>query len=315
MEDIVFQIYGTFILTLAGFVLPIIVIALSAFPEGVKTLRQAYENEQKQSEKNLSEELEKQKTGEGVDYDALAKNISTLKRTKEKAESRLRYLNPGYILSKSVITLGVSVISFLLSLTFYSAPYYVPHALFVLSFISILWAIVIFFNSIEIIIEASFSVQNTQRTTNEKIIELLTTLVDNTDQDATSLFIDQKDIRVFFRGEEVVPKKEYSFSVGNKHEISISLKNLSAYMLKTAELGFTFPPEFLVEGISALSIYTGNTEKIVRFKHDYLQSNVNQIEGDLEITFLKTGIFDVSTFVKGENLKNKNTKFKIRVVE
>lgn len=62
MEDIIFQIYGTFILTLAGFVLPIIAIALSTLPDGVRALKQIYENEQKQSEKNLSDELEKQKS-------------------------------------------------------------------------------------------------------------------------------------------------------------------------------------------------------------------------------------------------------------
>lgn len=313
MEDIIFQIYGTFVLTLAGFVLPLIAIALSAFPEGVKTLKQAYENEQKQSEKNLTEELKKQQEGKGVDYDVWAKNIRALKHTKQKAENKLKFLNPGYILSKSVIVVGVSMISFLLGLIFYQAPFYIPQVLFALSVISIVLAVRIFFISVEIIVEASSAVQSTQKATNEKVVELLTVLVDNTDKDSVSLFINQKDIHIFFNGEEVTPGKEYSFSVGNKHKIKVSFKNLSAYMLKTAELGFTFLPEFLIEGVS--DIYVGEKEKILRFRHDYLQSNVHQIEEDVEMTFLNKGVFNVDTFVKGENLKNKTIKFKINIVE
>ncbi len=152
-----------------------------------------------------------------------------------------------------------------------------------------------------------------QRATNEKIIELLTTLADNTKKDGLSLFIDKKDIRVSFRGEEISEDKEYTFSVGNKHKVAISLKNLSAYMLKTAELGFRFPQEFLIEGAS--DTYTDEKEKIIRFKHNYIQSNVNKIEGNIELTFLKEGVFKVGTFVKGENLKNKFINFKIKVVE
>ena len=69
MEDIIFQIYGTLILTLAGFVLPILAIAMSAFPEGIKLLKKTYENERKQTEKNLEDELKKQKSKSEVDYD------------------------------------------------------------------------------------------------------------------------------------------------------------------------------------------------------------------------------------------------------
>lgn len=315
MEDIVFQIYGTFILTLAGFVLPVIAIALSAFPEGVKALRENYENQQKQSEENLREELKKKKIGGDIDYAVLVKNIKKLKSQKEKAESRLQYLNPVNILSKSAFAIGVSAVSFLLGTIFYLSPYYVAYTLFLISVLSVVWAIVIFFNSIGIIIEASFSVQNIQRTTNEKIIELLSTIADNTNQDVASLFINPKDIEVFFHDEEVFLDKEYSFAVGKKQKIKISFTNLSSFMLKTVELGFIFPSEVLIEGKSTLNIQTSDEEKIIRFKHDHIQSKVHQQEGFIEITFLKTGIFDILAFVKGENLKRKSIEFKVKVVE
>lgn len=315
MEETIFQIYGTFILTLAGFVLPLIAIALSAFPEGVKSLRRIYENEQKQSEKNLSDELEKQKTNKEIDYDVLEKNIHTLKSTKKKARKRLLYLDPNYILSRSAIAIGFSIMSFFIGLIFYGQYLNGLIISFLISFSCLIWTVVIFFNSIGIIIEASSTVQGIRRETDEKVLELLTALVDNSKKGDLSLFVEQKNIKVFWGDEEVTANKEFILSVNNKHKVKIFLKNLSEHMLKTVELGFALPVECLVEGKSISSTYTGEKEKIIRFKHDYIHANVNQIEGDIEITFLKIGTFDVNAFVKGENLKNKTIKFKIKVVE
>ncbi len=314
METEISSFYGSFILTLAGFVLPILTISLSAFPEGVKKLRQDYENEQKQAEKNLADELQKQKLEKELDYDMLVKNIASLKSTKKRAEKSLLYLNPNYILAKSAIAIGISFLLFLIGLSFYDFRWYIPTMFFVASIIFFIWIIIIFFNSIRIIIEASSAVQSMQRTREEKIVELLATLVDNSKKGDPSLFIEHKYIHVFFHNEEVKPAKEYTFSANKKYTINISLENLSEYMLKTAELGFTFPAEFLIEGDSISSTYTGDKEKIIRFKHDHLQANVNQLEGDVSITFLKVGVFDIDTFVKGENLKNKTIKFKIKVI-
>lgn len=318
MEDIILQIYGTFILTLAGFVLPILAITISLFSEGVTALRQIYENEQKQAEGNLKDELVKKETKREneLDLDALTKNITALKLTKKRAEKRLFYLNPLNILSKSAIALGISLVTFLCSLFFYTGQYTIlPIALIAVSIGFLVWALIIFSNSIKIIIEASVAVQGIQKTSEGKIFELLTMLVDNSKHGGESLFIKHEEIKVFFDDMEISEGKEYSYSVNNKHDVKISLKNLSEYMLKTAQLGFTFPSEFLIEERANFSIYTSDKEKIVRFKHDYLQSNEHMIEGTVSLTFLKVGIFDVNTFIKGENLKNKSVKFKIKVVE
>lgn len=314
MEEIIFQIYGTLILTFTGFVLPILAIALSLFPEGVKVLKQTYENEQKQAEDNLKNELQK-KSEDRVDLDSLSKNINTLKLTKKRAGRKLFYLNPQNIISKSLIALGVSLVSFLVGLFFYMNIWIIPCTLFLISIGCFIWAMIIFANSISIIIEASSTVQGIQRKTEEKTLELLATLVDNSKNNDKSTFINHNQIKVFFKSEEVVTDKEYSFSVNNKHTIKISLKNLSEYMLKTAQLGFTFPAECIIDERDNLSIYTGEKEKIIRFNHEHLQSNEHMMEGDINITFLKVGEFNIDTFTKGENLKNKNIKFKIKVVE
>lgn len=314
MEETIFQIYGTFVLTLGGFVLPVLTVAISVFPEGIRQLREGYENEQKQADKNLQEEIEKQKVKNEVDYDVLQKNIKALKSTKSRAQRRLKYLDPKYIAYQSGAAIGISLATLLIAISLADYIIILPAFLMTVSIGCLVWSLYVFSNSISIIIEASSAVQTIQRTNQEKILELLTEIADNSKNGNDSLFIDPKKIEVIFNNEKIVDGKEYIFSTNNKHSIKIAFKNLSEYMLKTAELGFTFPAEFLVEGGAISSTYTGDTQKIIRFKYQYMQANVNQIVGTIDMTFLKTGTFDVDTFFKGENLKNKNIKFKIRVV-
>lgn len=315
MEEIIFQIYGTLLLTLTGFVLPLLTIALSLFPEGVKVLSQTYENERKQAEKNLEEELKK-KSGEGVDYDTLSKNIATLKVARKKAARKLFYINPSSIVSRSAVALGISLISFIATLLLINKFWLISYITAALSICSLGWALLIFRNSIGAIIEASSAVQNIRRQAEEKTLELLTALVDNSKVGDPSMFIEHKHIKVLFNKEEIIQGKEYVFSVNKEYGIQVALINQSEYMFKTAELGFILPSEFLIKETSNISsTYTEEKTKIIRFTHNYLQSNVHHIEGEVFITFLKAGVFDVSAFVKGENLKNKIIKFRIRVIE
>lgn len=314
MENLIFQIYGTLILTLAGFVLPIIVISISIFPDGVQVLKVNYKNKQKQAEKNLADELSKQKQNSETDYKILDKNISKLKSAQRTSKNRILYLNPNYILYRSSFTIASSFVSFLVGLYLYSTSLYFSHILILISVGFLAWTIAIFFNAIEIIIEASTEVQRIRKSGNEKQLELLTTLVDNSKTDELSLFIEPDDIRIYFENEVIEEAKIYIFSINKMHKVAISLENLSEYMFKTAELGFTFPTEVLIEDASNISIYNGEKEKIVRFNHDYIQSDEKFHEGGLNLTFLKTGTFDVDVFVKGENLKKKLIDFKIRVI-
>lgn len=315
MEEIVFQTYGTLLLTLLGFVLPIITIALSFFPEGVKALMENYENERRQAEKNLEEEFKK-KTEKGVDYNVLSRNIADLKKSKRRANRKLIYLTPSTIVGRSVAAIGLSLCAFLASLLYIGdSRWIIPNVLLIASILSLFWTLWIFFNSMQVIVEASSAVQDIRKRAEEKTLELLTALVDNSKKGDDSLFIPQNKVHIWFAGEEVTAGKEYTFSVNNIHPIKIALKNLSDYMLKTAELGFTFPEEFLTDGSTISSTYTGDKEKIIRFKYEYVQSNENRIAGSINMTFLKIGSFKVSTFVKGENLKNKHIAFKIKVVE
>lgn len=315
MEDIFFQIYGTFVLTLAGFVLPILAIVISLFPEGFSLLKETYRNQREQAEGNLEAEMKKKKLGKDLDYEIIEKNVATLKKEKKKAETRLLYLNPQYFLSRSVLYLGLSLTSLFISIIIYDNTFGSSILLLIISLIFLVLTIVIFSNSITIIIEASAVVQGVKRTFDEKTLELLTTLVDNSKQGDASLFINPEKIKVYFNEELLTEDSKYTFSVNNKHSIAISLNNNSDYMFKTAELGFTFPEEFLVEGERITSTYTSTKQKIIRFNHNHVQSHENMVEGDIDITILKVGTYKIDMFVKGENLKRKIIKFEITAVD
>jgi len=315
MENIIFQIYGTFILTLGGFVLPIITIAMSAFPDGVKVLKENYKNKQKQAEANLAKEIQKQKNQDKADYTLLSKNIAILKLTQKEAKRRLSYLNPGVILRKSALAVGVSLTSFLMGLYFYLQPFYIPLSLFVISIGMVVWAITIFYNAIGIIVEASTEVQLKHKVSEEKTLELLTAIADNSKKDGASLFIDQKYIKIYFENEILTEGKEYTFSVNKEHSIDVHVSNVSEFMWKTTELGFYFPEEFLIKDASTFNIFVGGKQKILRFNHDHIQSLEKMDLGKINLTFLTSGIFEVTAFTKGENLKRKTIKFKIKVVD
>ncbi|MDO8524781.1 MAG: hypothetical protein Q7R99_04120 [bacterium] len=86
MEVEIIKLFGSLVLTFIGFVLPILAILLSLFPEGVRALADKYENEKKQSEDNLVEEAKKRESGKELDYKALGKTLKTLKKKKRQAE-------------------------------------------------------------------------------------------------------------------------------------------------------------------------------------------------------------------------------------
>ncbi len=317
MEQIIFQIYGTLILTLISFVLPILTIALSSFPDGIKILSQNYKNEQKQVEENIENEMLKKKQGndKSMDVAFLDKNLKLLKLTKKRVERKLFYLSTNNILSRSLFALGFSLIFFLSSLFFYTNLLIVSYIFMILSIIFLISSLIIFSNSIKTITDASYAVHDMRNSIEEKTLQLLNTIADNGKKDSESLFIKQEQIQITFDEQKIVENKVYSYSVNRSHKIEISLENLSSYIFKTAELGFTFPKEFILEKEEQFLISTTTKEKIIRFKHEYIQSNTKMMEGNMNITFLNKGIFDVDTFVKGENLKNKTIKFKINIID
>lgn len=308
--------FGELIIALIGFVLPIFSITLSLFPEGIRLLKENYDNERKQAEENLGIEIKK-KSEEGVDTRALSRNIAFLEATKNRAKRKLYFADSERIFVFSIVSLGTSLVAFLGLLYFINhSIYLVPFGLAILSIVALVVALIVFWNSASIIIEASSEVQRMRTSREEKILELLTALVDNSKKGDPSLFINSDDIRIEIDAKMVEENKEFSYSANKKHILKIDLINLSDYMWKTAELGFIFPSDVLLEDLPTISrLTTTETRKILRFNHEHLQANERMQEGSIGVTFLKADSFKIEAFIKGENVKRKSIPFLVTAVE
>ena len=316
MEEIIFQIYGSLILTLAGFVLPILIIAISVFSEGVKLLNDDSKDKQKQISDNLKKELLKSDS-EGMGK-KLTKSGEELEKLQRKIKRRLLYLDPNSILLRSTIAIIMSLVLFLGGLFFYSQLVFnirISVILFIASACFLIWTFIILFNSIKTISEASSKTQERRGDENKKISELLKVLIDVEKEGNNPQPVNQEDVTPYFNGEAVTSGKEVIFSINKEYNINIELVNKSDYFLKMVELGFIFPEKLLITGKSIASTTIVGNKKIIRFKYDYIQSHVRYLKDVISINFLESGIFDISVFVGSENLKKRNMKFKIKVIE
>ena len=110
------ELFGQLVLTILGFVVPILTLLISLLPEGTKFLISKYENERKQSEENIENETKKRATEKGLDYNALEKTLKTLKKKKSEAEAKLKYLNPTELLWRSSIPFIVAFVGVVVAL-------------------------------------------------------------------------------------------------------------------------------------------------------------------------------------------------------
>ena len=299
------------ILTLLGFVLPILTILLSLFPEGTKALTLKYENEKKQSDENIASELKKKEKDKSLDYAVLEKTLNTLKKNKKNAEKKLRYLKPASLIVKIALPLIISFIC-LVSLFNIETIWIIVSILFV-SICGFICSIYFMSKSLAVLVEVSGIINESKRSSEDKIIELLSNIA-NKDEDS-SFFLKPENINFNFNNEILQNNKQIEFSINIIHEIPISIVNTGDIMAKNIEIGLIFPSDFLIEKTKNIdSIYTEETRQIVRLKDEYIRDHENKIKGKIKVTFLKAGTHEVTAFIKGENFKSKYINFKIKVV-
>jgi len=310
MNNII-NLCASLVLTLLGFVLPILAILLSIFSEGTKALTLKYENEKKQSDENIDSELKKKEKGKGLDYVVLEKTLKILKRNKENAEKKLGYLKPTSLVIKIALPLVVSFIC-LVSLFNTETLWTIIIVLFV-SLVSFIYSVYSMWKSLAVLVEVSIIVNETKRNSEDRIIELLSNIA-NRDEDS-SLLLKSENINIKFNNEVLQNNKQIEFSVNINHEIPISIINKGDIMAKNVEIGLIFPSDFLVEKTKNIdSIYTEEIRQIIRLKDECIRDNENKLKGKINITFLKAGVHEVTAFIKGENFKSKYIKFIIKVV-
>jgi hypothetical protein len=310
MNNII-NLCASLILTLLGFVLPILTILLSLFSEGTKALTLKYENEKKQSDENITSELKKKEKGNPLDYAALEKTLKILKKNKKNAEKKLSYLKPSSFVIKISLPLAISFVC-LVSL-FYAELFWQIIATIIVIMVSFIYSIYFIWKSLAVLIEVSVIVSETKRSSEDKIIELLSNIANKNGDD--SIFLKPENINIKFNNEIIQPKKQIDFAINISHEIPISIINSGDMMAKNVEIGFIFPSDFLVEKTTNIdSLYAEEERQIIRLRDEFVRGSENKMKGKIKTTFLKAGVHEVTAFIKGENVKNKYIKFFIKVV-
>lgn len=305
--EIVLELYGSLILTVLGFVLPILTILLSLFPDGVKVLATKYENERKQSDDNILTEIQKKKSKNGLDYNALEKTLSTLKKKKHQAETKLAYLKPTQLIVKIFLPFIVALAGVAVALQTHSLVALISSAIAFLCGIYTLWM------SLRILIEVTEVVNQTKRDADDRVVELLSNLVKRSSVD--SLFLKKEELKLKFNNKVLKQDEFFEFSVNRQYEIPISIMNASEKMAKKVQVGLVFPKDFLIEKTSNLSIFTDEKNQIIRFNNEIVQAQENYLKGKMLITFLSTGEYKIKTFIKGENVQFHQFAFNLKVIE
>jgi len=305
------QLYGSLILTLLGFVLPILTILLSLFSDGIKTLEGRYENEKKQSQDNIGSELKKQQDGKDLNIESISKSIKALRDKRRQAEIKLSYLKPNKLLMKISVPFILAFVGVLVATQSHSII--ASFLCLVGSVLSFICGIYYLLASIAILIEITEIVNQAKKNTDEKIVELLSVLVDQDGKD--DIFLEENKTVAEFNGRILGAGATFEFAVNKPYEIPVSIVNKDEKMAKKVELGFVFPEDFLIEKTSNLSIYSDDKTQIIRFKQEFIQSHENNEQGKIKVTFLKSGEYKVETFLKGENVKYRRFVFSVKVID
>jgi len=259
------ELFGYLILTVLGFVLPIVAILLSVFQEGISKLAKQYQADISQSEENLKTIAKAEKT----DLAAIQESIKKLESTKKRAITKLSYLNPRKQIIRLFIPLvfaflGVVVTSILIVTNFY-------YCLFLLiSLGCFVYALVVLWNLIGIIVEVRGILDTEKKATETGTVELLTSLVRGIGDKTGQYFLAQ--VYINLNGEDI---KDDSYEIiiptNTKEEIDLKLRNREARMAKNVEIGFTFPTTFIIEKTTHNSIFRSKGEQVVRYSESIVQ--------------------------------------------
>ncbi|MCX6784995.1 MAG: hypothetical protein NTV81_03650 [Candidatus Komeilibacteria bacterium] len=307
------QLYGALIFTLIGFIIPILTILISIFPQGIKSLSLKYENERKQSEDNIANEiLKKKQTDKNWDYKALRKTLVVLKRRRVDAAFKLRLLEPLKLFLITVCPFAVSFIGVLFAL--FGLSNIATIVVLMFSLLAFVCGIIILMKSILVLFEIGEIINQARNTNENKVIELLSLIVEKIGDD--NLFLKPDEMQVQFYNETVIPGKVYLFTANKEYNIPVSIINSSDRIAKNIEVCFRFPKEFLVnETPNISSIYSDKKGQNVRFNQEIIQAKENNHQNNLIITFLKVGEHKLNMFIKGESIKYRKVEYTIKVIE
>jgi len=304
----IIELSSSLLISLIGFVTPMVALLMSIFGEGLRKLAEQYESERAQTEKKLANQLQKSGEAASLDVSEIERTIKELREVKSTAERKLQLLDP----KKAVIGLFVPLFAallFLLPSIFYKST--VANWWGVLSILCAGFAIQRFWQLLDIVVEVKKTVDAEAREERRKVSELLSEIAKNTLK-GSGYYLE----KVFISFNNVKFDKdmnEYLMYADRKLNVPVKIVNDEARMAKDVEAGLRFPPDFLIEKNPGYTVYMGENEQIVRYSVERIHGSTSVVLAPLVVTPLKKGQFEFKTFMKGENIEAKYRDLRIKV--
>lgn len=299
------ELSGFFILTLLGFVVPLVGILLSVFHTGIEKLSNQYESEKKLRAKQIQAQIASK--SEAIEVKEVEQSIRDLKRFQTETEAKLALLSP----KKQILSLFIPLfIAFLIVVVLLSAKINLAltAALVLIGLGAFSFALTILWNVLNLLVEVTRLVDEDRKQEIGGILELLSKI-----GEASGDFL--KKVYMQIDGKSVRDEKtEIELTLNKKNGVTIAIDNDEKRMAKKVELGLIFPSDFIIEKKDYISITTVRGEQIVRYNEEMVHGNTLSNQNPLVITAIKAGTFKIKSFIKAENVEATYRYFAIKVV-
>ncbi len=309
--DQVIQLFASLVLTILGFVAPIVAILFSVFHEGSGILATQYENEKSQSEKNIKDQLKKIGDADAADVKSIELNLKELRKIRKVAKTKLSYLTPKKQIVRLFLPFSCSLLAIMISFLTRGSDFYATSL--ELAVVFFCYGIISLWNLLGVLIEIKKSVDQNKKDADKRMFELVSQLAEKISNGASNflkevyIVIDDKDLS----GNDV----QIELAANQKQEVKVSVRNAETKMVKNLEIGMIFPSDFIIEKESSYNIYNDETTQIVRHNTNSLHGNTRLVLNPLIITPLKSLEHTIKTFVKAENVEAIYRDFKLKVIE
>ena len=305
------KLFGFLILTMLGLTVPVAAILLSVFQKGISNLASQSESERSQAEKNIKDKIKQMSEADKTDTTAVQRSLDELKSIEEAAKSKLSYLSPRKLVARLFISLIIALCGVFVALVFAGGIYKLVVVISVAAFV---YAIYVMWRTMGIMFEAKTAIDADERRDTEQITGLLSGILAKVGETTAQYFL--KQVEISLDGTAI---KDESFvktlKANEKQSLKVSFVNSEARMAKRVEVGFIFPPEFIIEKSDGYPIYRDEKEQIVRFNVEEVQGNERFVFGsELTITPLQTGDWKVKTFIKAENIESIYRAITVKVI-
>lgn len=210
------------------------------------------------------------------------------------------------------LPLMISFLGVILAALVKDNTYYMSLSIAV-SLTSFAYVMVALWTLLDVLVEAKKFIDDDRKNMNSKMIELLSVLVEKGDKNSQyflkNVYITVNDVHIKDDTNEI------EIEVNKKQELKVGISNSETKMAKNVEIGFIFPPDFIIERTSSYSIYTDETRQIIRDEESLIHGNTHLLLGPLIITSLKESEYKIRIFIKAENIEARYHDLNLKVIK